>query len=342
MTTAWMVRAGRGGDQIDAFLDAGIVGFGYGTVELGGIPPTLSKDAIVSAFKTANPQWSPGKIGGAAGQLVRFLSDIKEGDTVVTGDPGTRTYYLGVVAGPPRFDAGLPLAFRRPVTWKQRVARDELSVSTLNTLGAIQSLFKLSADVAKELGEHARPIGEEPKASITKPGKTGPQDTADLVPEELLAAPEKAKGFIEDMINRLDWDELQDLVAGVLRAMGYKTRVSAPGPDRGVDIFASPDGLGLQEPRIFVEVKHRQASMGAPDLRAFLGGRKAGDRCLYVSTGGFKKEARYEADRSTIPLTLVALPELRDLLLEHYDQLDEETRALVPLRRVYLPFARND
>jgi len=55
-----------------------------------------------------------------------------------------------------------------------------------------------------------------------------------------------------------------DLVAGVLRAMGYRTTVSAPGADRGVDIFASPDGLGLQEPRIFVEVKHRnETTMGA-------------------------------------------------------------------------------
>lgn len=41
------------------------------------------------------------------------------------------------------------------------------------------------------------------------------------------------------------------------------------------------------------------------------------------------------------PITLVALPDLRDLLLEHCDRLDEEARALVPLRRVYLPFDPN-
>jgi predicted Mrr-cat superfamily restriction endonuclease len=27
--------------------------------------------------------------------------------------------------------------------------------------------------------------------------------------------------------------------------MGYQTRVSVRGPDRGVDLLASPDGLGL-------------------------------------------------------------------------------------------------
>lgn len=342
MTKTWMVRAGKGGEHIDAFLEQGFVGFGYGSRELGGLPQVVAKDAITAAFKAANPQWSAGKVSGAAGQLFRFLSDIKEGDTVVSGDPGRRSYYVGVITGPPRFEDGEAYAFRRAVKWGQRVARDELSVPTLNTLGAIQSLFRLSAEVAKELAEHERPIEEEVKVGEKKPGKPPNGRTTDVVPEELLAAPEKAKAFIEDMINRLDWDELQQLVAGVLRAMGYKTRVSPPGPDRGVDIFASPDGLGLQEPRIFVEVKHREASMGAPDLRAFLGGRKTGDKCLYVSTGGFRKDARYEADRSTIPITLVALPELRDLLLEHYDKLDEETRSLVALRRVYLPFDRNE
>lgn len=38
---------------------------------------------------------------------------------------------------------------------------------------------------------------------------------------------------------------------------------------------------------------HRPGTaIGAQELRAFIGGRQAGDRCLYVSTGGFTKEAR--------------------------------------------------
>lgn len=109
------------------------------------------------------------------------------------------------------------------------------------------------------------------------------------------------------------------------------------GPNRGFDIFASPDGLGLQELGIFVEVKHRVASMGAPEIRSFLGARQPGDRCLYVSTGGFTREARYEAERSSVPLRLVTMQELRRLLLDHYGNLDGETRALVPLRRLYWP-----
>ncbi len=72
-------------------------------------------------------------------------------------------------------------------------------------------------------------------------------------------------------------------------------------------------------------------------IRSFLGGRRDGDRCLYVSTGGFSKEARYEAERSQIPLTLIAMPELRELFVDYYELLDSEVRALVPLRKVYWP-----
>jgi len=32
--------------------------------------------------------------------------------------------------------------------------------------------------------------------------------------------------FIKDKVNELDWEEMQELVAGLLRAMGYKTRIS--------------------------------------------------------------------------------------------------------------------
>lgn len=100
---------------------------------------------------------------------------------------------------------------------------------------------------------------------------------------------------------------MQELVAGLLRGMGYKTTVSPKGSDRGIDIKASPDGLGLEDPRIIVQVKHRSGQTGSKDIRSFTGLIRQGNKGLYVSTGGFSKEARYEAERSNIPITLIDL-----------------------------------
>lgn len=61
-------------------------------------------------------------------------------------------------------------------------------------------------------------------------------------------------------------------------------------------------------------------------------------RLGYVD-GGFSTDARYEAERSQIPLTLIEMPTLRELLVNHYEDLDPETRALAPLKRVCWPVA---
>lgn len=89
--------------------------------------------------------------------------------------------------------------------------------------------------------------------------------------------------------------------------MGYKVRISPPRADRSKDIVASSDGLGFEKPRMVVEVKHRRGTMGSPETICFLGGRRKDDKGLYASTGGFTKEARHEADRASIPITLMDL-----------------------------------
>ena len=56
-----------------------------------------------------------------------------------------------------------------------------------------------------------------------------------------------------------------------------------------------------------------------------------------MSTGGFSGEARYEADWAKLPLIQMELDGLVTALMEHYDHVDSETRALVPMTRVYWP-----
>ena len=77
--------------------------------------------------------------------------------------------------------------------------------------------------------------------------------------------------------------------------------------------------------------------MGSQEIRSFLGGRHKDDKGLYVSTGGFTKDARYEAERASIPLSLMDIDELVEAVVDNYEALDNETRQLLPLRRLYWP-----
>lgn len=334
----WMVRAGRGGVYVEEFRSSGIVG--VGDFELGEVPGGSDRATIKKLWEKHSPGETKGAIEAWTTQVNRIVNEIKQGDRVVTYDAAGRTYLIGEITGPYAFKADpvKELPHTRPVRWTREVSRDVLSVATRNTLGSTLALFRLPPEAAAELTKLASPIGAGAKVPAGDVAvRTTPSEVSDF--ERLRADTiERAEQFIEDRIASLSWENMQELIAGILRAMGYRTRVSPAGADRGVDIFASPDGLGLEEPRIFVEVKHRRGQkMGAAEIRSFLGGRKPGDRCLYVSTGGFAQDARYEAERANVPLTLIDLPLLRRLVVDRYESLDGETRALVPLVKFFWP-----
>ena len=337
----WMVRAGRGGVYAEHFLTSGVVAIDW--AEVGEIGSDESDDSIRQRYEATFTEDSPGQRNVSIGQIKRFLREVAVGDHAVTYDPRQRLYHIGIVQSDAAVETRMVGDRPRPeyvrrVDWQSDpVPRDGLTTGSKQVLTALLTVFRLNDAVSQELrGGGTTPAQSSDASAVPSPASASELDDAEAV-YTLTEYVEKSEQFIEDHIARLNPYQMQDLVAGILRAMGYRTRVSDPGPDRGVDIFASPDGLRLAEPRIFVEVKHRAGAIGAPAVRSFLGGRHPGDRCLYISTSGFTREARYEADRSVIPVELVAMPALRALLVDFYELLDLETRRLVPLRRIYWP-----
>ncbi len=330
MGKSWMVRADRNGRLFDVFKEKSAVAIGWG--DIGDLTQIKNRKAIAEKVAATWPEMKPQGVAMAAGQLYRFVNEIDIGDMVVTYDPSRRIYLVGEISGGYRFDDSIDAAYPniRPVRWQGEVSRDLLSVESRNSLGSISTLFKISNDVAVEL-KKTMVSGQPVKVELVSA-------TADVTEDDLFKSMEsRAHEFIKDKVSALLWDDMQELVAGLLRSLVYKTRVSDAGPDRGKDIVASPDGFGFESPRIVVEVKHRKGAMSAPDVRSFLGGRHPQDKGLYDSTGGFTREARYEAERANIPLALMDLDELVKSLLEQYDKLDLETQQLVPLKRIFVP-----
>jgi restriction system protein len=87
-----------------------------------------------------------------------------------------------------------------------------------------------------------------------------------------------------------------------------------------------------------VEVKHRKREpRGSSEIRSFSGGFRSGEKGLYVSTGGFTKEARYEADRANQTVELMDAEGLARAIVEYYDRMDPDTRTLLPLTKIYWP-----
>jgi len=330
MKRMWMVRAGEGAFLIDRFKNENRVVIGW---SLGDLTNIKSADEIKQLFRDKYPEKKEGNINISASQVSKFRFEFKIGDNVVSYDPQNRIYLVGEITSDYIYDGKfypedhLEYCDTRNVKWLGKVQRDVLSTSTKNTLGAISTIFEINPDSAGEIIRTLKggTVSEEPEGND--------DEGLVILKEDFL---ERSREFIKDKLVKLDWDEMQELVAGLLRGMGYKTLVSPKGPDRGRDIVASPDGLGLEDPRIVVEVKHRREQMGSSEIRSFTGGLRD-NKGLYVSTGGFTKEAKYEAERSDKPLTLVDADILVYLIIQYYDQFDSETRALIPLTKIYWP-----
>ena len=130
--------------------------------------------------------------------------------------------------------------------------------------------------------------------------------------------------------------DFQDLVADLLRAMGYYVSwVSPPGKDGGLDVLAWPDALGTRLPRIKVQVKRQQQAVNVDGLRSVMALLGDDDVGLFVCTGGFTKDAANEArTQEKRRATLIDLGTLFNLWVEHYDKLTDQARRKLPLRPV--------
>jgi len=334
-----MVRAGGKGVYLDEFLSGEFVAVGW--EDVGDLTNATTRDAIKAQVTEALPHLKPLQLVSPVGCLHKIRNRIDVGDPVITYDPSARMYHLGEIAGAYQHvsDGNPDLVARRAVNWTDQIHRDSLTDKAKYSLGSLLAIFEIPEPTWDEI-QALRSSGNS-KAATPAQSEVGPAGSED--DDELLAqdpvedAIERAHESRKDAINRLAPDEMEEFVAGVMRGMGYRARVSPTGPDRGCDIEASPDGLGLEEPRIRIEVKHRSGPLGAPILRSFLAALRPGDKGLFVSTGGVTREAKYEAERSQVPVTLVDLDRLAELYIEFYEELRPEDRALVPLTRVYWP-----
>ena len=162
------------------------------------------------------------------------------------------------------------------------------------------------------------------------------ESTAKSVSITFEEAEEQAWAEISQYLKSMNPYDFQELVADLLRAMSYHvTWVSPPGKDGGLDILAWPDALGTRTPRVKVQVKRQQTAVTVDGLRSFMALLGDDDVGLFVSTGGFTKDAEAEARKQEKRrVALIGLDKLFDLWVEHYSKLSDQARQRLRLRPI--------
>ncbi len=153
----------------------------------------------------------------------------------------------------------------------------------------------------------------------------------------LEEAEERAWAEIEDHLGSMSPYDFQEVVAGLLQGMGYFIDwISPPGPDKGIDIVAHEDPLGVRGPRIKVQVKRWGQRVPVDGIRGFMAVLGDSDVGVFVCAGGFTREAESEARRQERRrIMLLDSKRLVELWIEHYVRVPEARRRLLPLRPVH-------
>lgn len=321
--SAWMVRAGNNNELIDDFREESLVAVGW--PDLGDLSDCSTRESIKEQYTDEFENRKQGRINTDSAQLHMVVNRIKEGDLVLSYNKDAREYLSGIVDGPYKYDAGgshKEYPHTRPVDWDEgTLSRDDFSTPSQNILGGALTVFSLD-DCHSEIQKlrSGEPAGD---------GVDGPP--------YIEVVESRSEELISDVVADIDPIDFEELVAGVLRAMGYAAQTTQRVPDYGVDIVAHPDALGFEEPLVKVQVKQTKNPTGNQDVGRFLGTLNDNEKGLYVSTGGFTKHAKREVQAKGQVVTLLDRNDFIELLLDHYPSLEQEYKAMVPLKRVYIP-----
>lgn len=330
---AWMVRLGKFGEQEAHALESGELITGWSLEPLGENP---SRETIAAAVERASPDEKPGTLQNWAVQINQLANSIVEGDMIIVPLKTTAQLALGRVVGGFHQADGAPA---RRVKWlKTDLPRDAVKQDLLYSLGASQTVCEIARNNAAHRFEVMATTGRDPgpKTSI---GAKPALPNGDVSPEDAMVdVAINARDQIERHIAaNFTGHTFTQLIAAILKAQGYQTRVSPPGSDRGVDIVAGQGALGFEGPRLVVQVKSGQGTADQPTLQSLLGciSDTHAEHGLLVSWSGFTGAVRQRVNELYFRVRLWDRDEIMAALFSVYDKLPEDIRTELPLRRIW-------
>jgi restriction system protein len=329
----WLVRAGKDGEQEQTALERSLVTIGWN--ELPDLSGIASREAMADLYRSVFPDASSGKVASHVGQLWAVRGRIQPGDLAILPLKTRSAIAIGKVTGPYQYTTDLGDAVRhvRKVEWlRTDLPRTAFDQDLLYSLGAFMTVCQIARNQAEERiravlagkADPGAPAGEE--AEIDEGGERS-LDIEQAAGDQLL----------QHIQRNFSGHKLATLVDAVLKAEGYLTRVSPPGPDGGVDILAGTGPMGFGPPRLCVQVKSSPSPADVNVLRGLQGVLQNfhAEQGLLVCWGGFKSSVIQEARQSFFTIRLWDSGDLLGMILKNHDEFPDELKAELPLKRIW-------
>jgi restriction system protein len=331
----WLVRAGQHGEQEEAAIAKGLAIIGW--EDLADLSKVQTREALASVMKSTYPDEAPKRLSNWTGQVWAFRERIQKDDLVVLPLKRRSAIAIGRVTGGYSYlvEAGEGL-HTRPVKWlRSDIPRSSFDQDILYSLGAFMTVCQISRNNAEERIRAV--LAGKPAPEMMPSNSEDPQNgTEASAPTDI---PQYAEDRIREYIEqKFKGHGLARLVDAVLQAMGYTTVLSPPGPDGGVDIVAGRGSMGFDPPRLCVQVKSSSSPANVEVIQRLHGSMRGvnADQGLFVSWGGFNSKVPAEARSQFFSIRLWHSGDLIQALLDHYEKLNPDIQAELPLKRVWV------
>jgi len=340
-TKVFLVRAGRNAEREEYCLENNVMVVGFS--EYPSFEGAKDFDDILKIIKDTKPDIKTRAAGNYARQMWSFAIDMKEGDIVVLPRKHTSQIALGEVVGPYKYKlVGDKKCHTRAIKWiRPNVPRTAFGQDLLYSFGAFLTVCNISRNDAVKRVKAVLDNKQDPGPSFEIVKKEKGKEVAIENSEEISgmdfaqAADDQVQARIQ---TRFSGHALASLVDSVLKAEGWITRLSPPGADGGVDILGGRGTLGLDHPRLCVQVKSQNSPADVSIYRELQGAMQSfkADQGLLVCWGGFNKALINEAKTGHFSVRLWGSRDLVDAVYKNYEKLPAEIQADLPLKRVWM------
>lgn len=310
------------------FLKENVVAIGWN--EMGDISDIQNdREKLKQKFPLVYPNKKPGAVPTACGQIYRFINDVQIGDYIIFPSKSDRKINIGQITGEHYYQSENKEQYprRRSVKWlKTGIPRTSFSQGALYETGSAMTFFTVK-DYADEF------LAALDKKNV-KPTVNQTDDEVEEISLQADSIIETTRDYVLKQLSTYTKGyDFEDVIADLLRAMGYKVTQSPKGGDRGIDIVIYKDEL---PPRIVVQVKSYDQDVPEKDVQALKGAMNNNDYGLFVTLTDYKDNAKKYLNEHT-EIRGIDGRELVDLLLQYYDKLSDKFRAIIPLKQVYIP-----
>lgn len=230
--TLWLVRAGRYGEREDFALENSLAVIGWD--DLPDLAVLEKRDELADILAEKYPDEKKKTRMSWESQIWPFVHGMEKGDLVAMPLKHRAIIVFGKVSGDYRYEPENPGGFRhvRPIKWFKEVPRNQIDQDLLYSLGAAMTVCTIHRNDAENRIK-ALLSGEPIAPPVFTEPEPGGEDGGQLDLEQF------ARDQISKAITRnFKGHKLAHLTGAILRAQGYKVKISQEGPDGGVDIIA--------------------------------------------------------------------------------------------------------